>query len=95
MGFQLERHAFVATATAIGLIVDGARLPVYLATAGREMAAISGLIGFSVIGGLIGTFLGTRLLRKVPERIFHRVVGLLIFLLGVFMLMRAVWSPGK
>lgn len=31
-GFGLSKQSFVATATAVGLIVDGARMPVYLAT---------------------------------------------------------------
>ena len=36
LNFDLSRQAFVATATAVGLFVDGARLPVYLATRGRD-----------------------------------------------------------
>ena len=40
LGFHIPRESFVATATAIALFVDGARLPVYLATQGREIAAI-------------------------------------------------------
>ena len=39
LGFDLDRQAFVATATAIGLVVDAARMPVYLATAGADGAA--------------------------------------------------------
>ena len=35
LGFDVPRHAFVATATAVGLIVDGARMPVYLVTEGE------------------------------------------------------------
>src|SRR5262245_8001202 len=32
LGFDLRKEAFVATATAVALVIDGARLPVYLAT---------------------------------------------------------------
>lgn len=32
LGFDIPKHAFVATATAVGVIVDAARVPVYLAT---------------------------------------------------------------
>ena len=39
LGFDLSREAFVATATAIGLIIDGARLPVYLAAQGARWPA--------------------------------------------------------
>jgi uncharacterized protein len=37
LGFDVPKHAFVATATAVGLIVDGARMPVYLVTQGQEV----------------------------------------------------------
>ena len=40
LGFDLSKKSFVATATAVGLFVDGARMPVYLATQYREMSAI-------------------------------------------------------
>ena len=94
LGFHLERRAFVATATAIALFVDGARTPVYLATAGREMLSNSSLIALSTFGALAGTFLGTAVLRKIPQETFHRMVGVLISALGVFMFVRAVLGHG-
>jgi uncharacterized membrane protein YfcA len=33
-----------------------------------------------------GTLLGTRLLRRIPEYIFKRIVGLLVLAIGVYML---------
>jgi uncharacterized membrane protein YfcA len=44
LGFDMSKEAFVATATAIGLVVDGARLPVYLATQGKKLVPESPLI---------------------------------------------------
>jgi uncharacterized membrane protein YfcA len=38
---------------------------------------------------LAGTLAGARLLRRIPEPVFHRMVGILILGLGVFMLVRA------
>ena len=38
LGFDVPKHAFVATATAVGLLVDGGRMPVYLVTQGQEIA---------------------------------------------------------
>ncbi len=35
--FNLPKHTCIATATAIGLFVDGARMPVYIATQGTEI----------------------------------------------------------
>jgi hypothetical protein len=48
----------VATATAVGLFVDGARLPVYLATQYREMSALWFWILIAMIGVTFGTVLG-------------------------------------
>lgn len=40
LGFNLSKEAFVATATAVGLFVDGARMPVYVLTQGQEIATL-------------------------------------------------------
>ena len=40
LGFNAPRDAFIATATVVGLIVDGARMPVYLFSQGRNIAAL-------------------------------------------------------
>src|SRR5687768_6791540 len=40
LGVDLQRHAFVATATAVGLMVDAARVPVYLWFLGDRIAQI-------------------------------------------------------
>src|SRR6476646_2846128 len=37
LGFDVPKESFVATAKAIGLVVDGARMPVYLATEWRDI----------------------------------------------------------
>ena len=42
LGVDVPRQAFVGTATAVALIVDGARLPVYLATTGQEICSRCG-----------------------------------------------------
>src|SRR5207244_503160 len=39
LGFDVERDAFVATATAVALVVDGARIPVALAARGVQLGA--------------------------------------------------------
>lgn len=36
LGFGLSKQRFVATATAVGLVVDGARMPIYLAAQYRK-----------------------------------------------------------
>jgi hypothetical protein len=68
LGFGVPKESFVATATAIGLFVDAARLPVYLATQWREIAGVWPLVLTATAGVVIGTAIGTRTLGHVPER---------------------------
>src|SRR5262249_8101166 len=88
LGFDVPRHAFVATATVVGVIVDAARVPVYLATQGEEVACLWPFLVTAALGTLIGTGVGERLLRRVPEPLYRRVVAALVLALGVFMLFR-------
>ena len=85
LGFDVPKESFIATATAIGLFVDGARLPVYLATQWREILAIWPLVLTATVGGVIGTVFGTRVLGRVPERVFRRVLAVLLLVLGLYM----------
>jgi uncharacterized membrane protein YfcA len=89
-GFDVKREAFVATATAVALIVDGARIPVYLAAQGTEIARHGPLIVLLAIGAIAGTLLGERLLRRMNETLFRRVVGVLLLALGGYTLARAL-----
>jgi hypothetical protein len=85
-GFNLEAKPFVATATAIALIVDGSRMPVYFFTRPDVVERLAFLIGVMVLGVAIGTLAGARVLTRIPEKIFRQVVALLILALGLAML---------
>lgn len=90
LGFDVDREAFVATATAVALIVDGARIPVYIATQGAELASLWPLIVLLAIGAVIGTLAGQWTLRRMPEPVFRRGVGGLLLGLGAYTLARAL-----
>jgi uncharacterized protein len=90
LGFDLSKQSFVATATAVGLFVDGARMPVYLATQYREISAVWSWILIATIGVTLGTVLGSRVLAKIPEIWFHRVLAGVLAILGSAMVIRAV-----
>ncbi len=85
LAFDIDRDAFVATATAIGLVVDGARMPVYLATGWSDLTRAWQPIVAAIAGVVIGTLLGTRMLKRVPERAFRAVVAVLLLALGGWM----------
>ena len=86
LGFDVPKEAFVATATAIGLFVDGARLPVYLATQWDDIAQQWPLIVAASIGVCAGTTIGAKLLARIPRSMFRRIVAVLLFALGIYML---------
>ena len=89
LGFDVQREAFVATATAVALIVDGARIPVYLVTQGSDLAPHWPLIVLLAAGAIVGTVVGGWTLRRMSEGVFRRVVGSLLLVLGVYTLARA------
>jgi len=86
LGFNLQARAFVATATAIALIVDGARMPVYFFSSPATLERLWLSIVAMVAGGAIGTIAGGRVLARIPELHFRRLVSLLILALGAVML---------
>ena len=81
--FGLSREAMLATATGIGLVVDLARIPVYLASGGAEIVAHWEFVVVAAAGAVIGTLIGTPMVRRVPEIAFRRVVFSLVAVLGV------------
>lgn len=88
LGFDVSKEAFIATATATGLLVDAARLPIYLVTQGADLMRIWPFELIATLGAVLGTVIGARLLRKIPEQYYRRMVSMLILALGVFMLTR-------
>jgi uncharacterized membrane protein YfcA len=86
LGVDVPRQAFVGTATAVALIVDGARLPVYLATTGRDLVDLWPTIALATVGVIGGTLFGHRLLVRIPEEQFRPTVAVLLAVLGTAML---------
>jgi uncharacterized membrane protein YfcA len=91
LGMRVSKESFVATATAIALVVDLARMPVYAVVQGKEVMGIWPVLLLAIIGVVLGTLAGERVLRKIPEPLFRRIVSLIILTLGVAMFL----YPGK
>lgn len=86
LAFEVPKESFVATATAIGLLVDGARLPIYMFVSKVDYSQAGSIIVVCCLAVLAGTLTGTRVLRRVPEPVFRKVVSVVIFLSGILML---------
>ncbi len=89
LALEIRKEAFVATATAIGLAVDGVRLPVYFWAHGEQMLAAWPAIATATVAVLIGTLAGEGVLRRIPERLFRRLVSGIIGSIGILLLFRA------
>lgn len=90
LAFPLEKAEFVATATAVGVIVDLARIPVYLVRYGADILHLWWAVLLCAAACSTGTYLGTSVLSRIPPEVFRRLVCLLILLLGIFM----AWRTG-
>jgi uncharacterized membrane protein YfcA len=71
--------------------VDLARMPVYAVVQGKEVLGIWPVLLLAIIGVVMGTLAGERVLRKIPEPLFRRIVSLIILTLGVALFL----YPGK
>jgi uncharacterized membrane protein YfcA len=93
LGFEVAPAAFVATATAAALLVDAARVPVYLATQGDAVWAHAALLAPATLGVVVGTAVGARVLGALPPPAFRRAVAVLLLALGAYMLAQGARSP--
>jgi uncharacterized membrane protein YfcA len=85
LSFDIEPARFVASATAAALLVDVARMPVYLVSEADRLAGLGPLIAIAVAGAVAGTIGGERVLRRIPPPIFKKLVSLLVLALGIYM----------
>jgi uncharacterized membrane protein YfcA len=86
LGFKLDKSQFVATATGIALMVDAARVPVYLTLQWDHIVSMWQYIVIMTVGVITGTLAGKKILEKLPENIFKKTVSSIILLIGILVL---------
>jgi hypothetical protein len=90
LAFDLPPRAFLATSTAVALLVDLARTPVYLTRAGAELRDLALPIVIAAVGCLVGTLWGERLLGRMSVVAYRRLVGAGVAAVGLWLLGRAL-----
>ena len=85
LGFDVQRDAFVATATAIGLLVDAFRMPVYAAMQWHSIWSVWPLMTIATVGVSVGTLVGKRILGWIPEQAFRVLIAVVVLALGIWM----------
>ena len=73
----------------IGLAVDAVRMPVYFATEFSQIVTAWPVVIAGLAGVTIGTLAGERVLRRIPEKRFKRVVSGILLGIGAFLLARS------
>ena len=86
----LEKESFIGTGTVSAVIVDVARLLVYglsfyTATFARVAPGMGGLILAATFAAFVGSFFGTRLMKKVTLRTVQIIVGVMLIVVGAGM----------
>ena len=80
--FQLNKERYIATAAAIALAVDVTRIPVYLHQGFLERQYYIYIVPLFVIA-LGGSYLGKRVVEKIPQKHFKRLVLLAVLVIGL------------
>jgi uncharacterized membrane protein YfcA len=83
LGFEVDKRQFVATTTAVALLIDMARVPVFIAFEGGALMTLLPVIALATVGVVAGTLVGEKLLARIPEGIFRTLVGTLLLVLGI------------
>ena len=84
--FGLAPPVFVATSTAIGVVIDVARVPIYLSHGWSTIARLWPLLVIIATGVVAGTLLGERLLLGLSPARFRLLVSAAVGLLGIWFL---------
>jgi uncharacterized membrane protein YfcA len=86
LGFEVSKESFVATATAIALLVDLFRMPVYAATQYRDIHSAWKMVLIATAGVVAGTVIGKPILQRIPDTTYRLLVAMLVLALGIAML---------
>ncbi len=80
--FNLEKSVYISTAAAISLAVDITRIPVYLSSGflPNEMLIY---IPFLFLTAIAGSFIGKRIVGKIPQKVFRKFVLICIGLVSI------------
>lgn len=90
LSFSLPPVAYVATATATAMMVDLVRTPIYVWRAGDALYTLGASIAVAVVGVLVGTIAGERILLGLGQRQFQRAIAALVGLIGIWLIAQAV-----
>jgi len=84
--FGLPKEVYVATSALIAFVIDLTRIPTYLWTGAVEKSEYFMLLPVLVAIAYLGVRTGKKLLGKIDQEVFHKVVLGALFLVGLKLL---------
>ncbi len=84
----LSATGYVATGTAIALLVDFTRIPIYLQQS--ELSTLSNewlSLTVATLSAFIGAFIGKRMIQKVTIRFVQWIVGIMLIIIAILLLL--------
>jgi len=85
ISYNLEKFKYIATLSAIAIIIDATRIPIYLVNNLLEPQFYYYIIPFVIIG-IAGSYAGKKIVNKIPQDIFKKVVLVAIALASVLLI---------
>ena len=89
--FNLEKEVFIATSAIIDLGIDFSRSIVYFSNGYIHTHDLY-LVPILLVVGIVGTFIGKKMLNLFSQAQFKYIVLILILIVGVLTLVKQVWS---
>lgn len=86
LGFNLPKESYIATAALIAFVIDLTRIPTYILTGAVDNHSYFLLLPALIIIAYLGVLTGKRLLGKIDQEFFQRVVLAGLFLVGIKLL---------
>lgn len=86
MVLGLAKESYIATSASIALVVDAARIPVYVAGGFITQDKVPVLCSLIVVA-FAGSWTGKRLVKRISTKVFHRFVLIMLGLVGIKLFM--------
>ena len=80
--FDLKKNIFIATSAAIDLWIDVTRMGIYLAQWYVDPWYYR-IVPFLIIFAFVGSFLGKKIVDHIPQKIFERIILIMILIIGI------------
>ncbi|MBI2906962.1 MAG: sulfite exporter TauE/SafE family protein [Chloroflexi bacterium] len=92
VNYNIPKESFIATATLIAIFIDSTRLPIYFLTQWDGIVGAWPLLLSVTICAYAGTYVGSKLVGRVSQAAFKRLVNAMVVFLGVVMIIQGAWQ---